>query len=73
MTVTLSTILPVIERVRRAMPRNADVMAVCDACLVFARSAGETAKGDGPKRDRAAYMRGYRKRERELIRKARGK
>ena len=67
-----------IARVRRAMPRNADVMAVCakaeelslllwrrQPAMVVAQAA-EPAKPSRPARDRRGYMRdymrGYRKR-----------
>lgn len=67
-------LIPVIERVRRAMPRNPDVMQLCDALEVFAvqrqvepmmgiRMTEATNPSTGPKRDRAAYMREYRARK----------
>jgi hypothetical protein len=47
-------LLSTIARVRRAMPRNADVMAICDA------AEHSVVKVDGqPRFDRNAYMRGY--------------
>ena len=47
----------VIARVRRAMPRNADVMAICDECERLARALREA--GSKPKIDRRTYMREY--------------
>lgn len=57
--------LAAIARLRRSQPRNADTMLVCEELekrLVTARNHadGNVTK---PKRDRAAYMREYRKRK----------
>ena len=62
-TLTAIEIQPVIARVRRAMPRNADVMAVCDFAADLASRPVELAK---PKFDKRAY-------QRELMRKRRAK
>jgi hypothetical protein len=53
-----NSIHPVIDRVRRAMPRNMDVMAICDRCEELERVAVK------PKFDKRAY-------QRELMRKRR--
>jgi hypothetical protein len=76
-TLDYKDLIPVIERVRRAMPRNVDVMQICDALDVLAvQRMVEPMMGiervQTSKKSRAPYMRDYRRKERELIRKARG-
>mgnify|MGYP001585449323 CR=1 FL=1 len=50
-------ILMVIARVRRAMPRNGDVMLICSE--LEQRLIKITPEGVQPKFDRVGYMRGY--------------
>lgn len=52
---TLFELFDLTKRLRRAMPRNTDVLALCDEAE---RLAGSPPKG--PKRDRAKYMRDWR-------------
>jgi len=68
-----SEIYVLIARIRRAMPRNADVMVLCDELEGRVVTAVVTpvtpvvtmvTRNQPPKRDRAAYMRGYRARKR---------
>jgi hypothetical protein len=68
------------------MPRNGDVMAICDAyeamqaaartaidhAALASRPAFSADKANGkPAKSRAAYMRDYRKKERAIIQEAR--
>jgi hypothetical protein len=56
-----------VDRIRRGT-RNLDVIWLCDLCIKLLRnqpvtnSVTSVTKGVTPKRDRAAYMRGYRQR-----------
>lgn len=63
----MEEIIQTIARVRRAMPRNGDVMMVCSE--LERRLVTVTAEGLKPKFDRNAYqkeyMRGYRRRQAE--------
>ncbi len=51
-----------IQRVRRAMPRNPDVMAICDAAEKSLIVKSET--DANPKFDRGAYQREYMRKRR---------
>lgn len=68
------------------MPRNADVMVICDACEGLQAAARTTFDNAAltshplsltdkvstkPTKSRAAYMRDYRKKERAIIQEAR--
>lgn len=68
-------LMQTIDRVRRAMPRNGDVMAVCNACEalmlckpVVVRVPVEPAK---PKLSRAQIQKNYRARKKRLSREDR--
>ena len=63
-----------IDRVRRAMPRNRDVMFVCDECERLVRTAGETGpvvrveEPAKPKLTRAQIQKNYRERKKRKTR-----
>jgi hypothetical protein len=48
-------------RLRRAFPRQGDVLSVCDEAERLATTIGSRE----PKRDRAAYMRAWRSRQKK--------
>ena len=71
-----AVIIGLIGRVRRAMPRNAEVMVLCDELerrvvtpvvtpTEVVTSNQPCNQRNQPKRDRAAYMRSYRASRRE--------
>lgn len=74
-----SELFQLTARLRRAFPRHADVLAICDEAESLSRkgmvpvvSNTEPSEmrprlitGAAPKRDRAAYMKGYRARRRK--------
>lgn len=65
--------LAVIARVRRAMPRNGDVMLVCDVAeRALVKPVAVAAEAPKPKvagkADRKAYMRDYMRKRREAKR-----
>lgn len=57
-------LMQTIDRVRRAMPRNADVMAVCDALDAALRQA--QVRTPRPKLTRAEIQRRYRLRKKGI-------
>ena len=59
-------LISIIARVRRAMPRNADVMAICDA----AEQSTITIVNGKPRFDRKAYQRDYMRKRRQAEQKA---
>lgn len=65
----MSEIAQAIGRVRRAMPRNSDVMLICDECDRLVRTAGESLPALGtvvpskPVLSRAEIQKNYRLRE----------
>jgi hypothetical protein len=71
-----AAIIALIGRIRRAMPRNADVMVLCNELegrvvtsvvtpAEVVTSNQPRNQRNQPKRDRAAYMRSYRAARRE--------
>jgi hypothetical protein len=58
----MNEIAHIIGRVRRAMPRNDDVMTLCDELerRLVTRVVTPVVTAVTPKRDRAEYMRQYR-------------
>ena len=67
-----AAIIALIGRIRRAMPRNADVMVLCNELEGRVVTPAEVVASNQPcnqrnqpKRDRAAYMRSYRAARRE--------
>ncbi len=55
----MNDVAQAIARVRRTMPRNADVMLICEEYEKLANTARKPTQplAGKPKRDRAAYMR----------------
>ena len=64
MSLTDAEIQPVIARVRRAMPRNMDVMAICDFADELAM------RQTRPKFDKRAYQRAWMRRHRAALKGA---
>ena len=56
MSLTQAKLLPIIARVRRAMPRNEDVMAVCDAAERLSLEAAEDERDAEIARKRLAQL-----------------
>jgi hypothetical protein len=68
----MSEVSEAIGRVRRAMPRNGDVMLICDTCekLQFVANLGravEIAIDKAPKLTRAEIQRNYRQRKKGTL------